>query len=105
MRRIIIAVGLALGFAFPVLAPAATYQGKNVDTHRYRGSVSNNDYGVYNNVEIKFQGDRAYIQLASGARLILNLDEEDISDPRAIPAHDLRRGIQWEIEVVDLHGR
>jgi hypothetical protein len=105
MRRSVIAAGFVFGLAFPSLSIAAEYQGRNVDGHRYRGSVSNNDYGLYTNVEIKFQGDRAYILLASGARLILNLDEEEIVDPHAISAHDPRRGIQWEIDVVDLHGR
>jgi hypothetical protein len=106
MRRTHLALvaGIAISLSSAAPASAAYYQGKSVDDHHYRGTVSNNDYGVYNNVEIRFQGDRAYITLASGGRLILNLDEERSStltrSPRAI-----RRGISWEIDVKDLHGR
>ena len=107
MRRTHLALvaGIAISLSSTAPASAAYYQGKSVDDHHYRGTVSNNDYGVYNNVEIKFQGDRAYITLPSGGRLILNLDEEEIVDPHAIGARDPRRGIQWEIDVKDLHGR
>jgi len=100
-----LAVAALLGPSIAAPASAAYYQGRSVDNHRYRCNVLNNDYGLYDNVEIKFQGDRAYITFASGGRLILNLDEEEIVDPHAIPANDPRRGIQWEINVKDLHGR
>jgi len=100
-----LALTLVLATATPAPASAASYQGRNVDDHRYRGTVSNNDYGVYSNVEIKFQGERAYVYFASGTRLILNLEDEEITDPHSVAAHDPRRGIQWELDVKDLHGR
>ena len=81
---------------------AASYQGRNVDSRRYHGSVVNYDYGAYDNVEIQFHGDRAFVYFPAGGRLVLILDEEDIQDAHHIRANDPRRGIEWEIDVRDL---
>jgi hypothetical protein len=93
----------ALLAAAPVLG--ATFQGKSVDGRRYQGSVLNNDYGLIDDVEIRFHAEHAYVYLRGGNRLVLILQEEDIVDPHRIPADDPRRGIVWEINVKDLGGR
>jgi hypothetical protein len=88
------ALSLASGQAL-----AAEYRGRNVDGRAYVATVSNNDYGTYHGVEIKFQGERAYVTFSRGGRLTLILDDEHIVDPRAITAQDHLRGITWEISV------
>ncbi len=80
-------------------ADAAESRGRNVDGRAYVATVSNNDYGTYHGVEIKFQGERAYVTFSRGGRLTLILDDEHIVDPRAITAQDHMRGITWEISV------
>jgi hypothetical protein len=72
---------------------------------RYHGSILNADYGLADNVEIRFDGDRADVYLRGGGRLILILQSEDIADPHRIPADDLQRGIVWEINAKDLGRR
>ena len=86
-------------------ARCATFHGKSVDGRRYQGSVLNNDYGLIDGVEIRFQSEHAYVYLHGGSRLVLILQDEDIADPHRIPADDPRRGIVWEINVKDLSGR
>jgi hypothetical protein len=86
-------------------AAAATFQGRNVDGRRYQASILNHDYGMIDGVEVRFESERAYIYLHGGGRLVLILQDEDIADPRRIPADDLRRGIVWEINVKDLRAR
>jgi hypothetical protein len=110
MTRIPAVASAALVFLWLALlaastAHSATYQGRNVDGKRYQGSVLNNDYGLIDDVEIKFHGDHAYVYLHGGGRLVLILDEEEIVDPHRIPASDIKRGIVWEINVKDLVGR
>ena len=86
-------------------AAAATFQGRSVDGPRYQASVLNNDYGLIDAVEVRFQGDHAYVYLHGGGRLVLLLQDEDIADPHRIAADDPRRGIVWEIDVKDLRAR
>ena len=97
----------ALLAALPAAPPtlAATFQGRSVDGRRYQGSVLNNDYGLIDGVEIRFHSEHAYVYLHGGGRLVLILQDEDIADPHRIPADDPRRGIVWEINVMDLSGR
>lgn len=97
---------LALALCLPSIpAAAATHKGRNVDGHRYHGSVLNNDYGSYDDTEIQFRGDHAYVYFPSGGRLVLFLEDEEIVDPHSIFAHDPRRGITWEIDVKDMNAR
>jgi hypothetical protein len=84
---------------------AATYQGRSVDGRRYQASVLNNDYGLIDAVEVRFQSEHAFVYLHGGGRLVLVLQDEDIADPHCIPADDPRRGIVWEINVKDLRAR
>ena len=44
--------------------------------------------------------DRA--RARGGGRLVLILQDEEITDPHRIPADDPQRGIVWEISVTDL---
>ena len=103
---IVLALTGLLG-ALIMTAPArcATYHGRSVDETRYQASILNNDYGQIDNVEVRFHGANAYVSVYGGARLVLILEDEEISDPRRIPAHDPRRGIMWEICVKDMRGR
>ena len=76
-----------------------------MDGRRYQASVLNPDYGLIDGVEIRFQSEHVYVYLHGGGRLVLILQDEDIADPRRIPADDPRRGIVWEIDVKDLRAR
>lgn len=106
MRRTEVIPLAALGLLTALLAagPAlpATYHGKSVDGRRYVASILNNDWGRFDNVEVKFHEDRAYAYLPSGGRLVLVLQDEEITDPHCIPAQDPRRGMWWEIDVKDM---
>lgn len=84
---------------------AASYQGHNVDSRRYHATVANSDYGTYENVEVKFQDDHAFVYFSRGGRLVLILREDEIVDPHEIIADDPLRGITWEIDVKDLVAR
>jgi len=86
-------------------AAAATFHGRNVDGVRYQASVLNADFGMIDAVEVRFQGDHAFVYVHGGGRLVLVLQDEDIADPHRIPADDPRRGVVWEIDVKDLGSR
>jgi hypothetical protein len=106
MRPILLGIAGLLAAVVPVEEPAAaTFQGRSVDGRRYQASILNPDYGIIDGVEVRFQGDHAYVYLHGSGRLVLVLQDEDIADPRRIPADDLRRGVVWEIHVKDLRSR
>jgi len=109
MRRsvpITLAAGSLLATLLAARAAApATFHGRSVDGRRYQASVLNNDYGMIDGVEVRFQSEHAYVYLRNGGRLVLILQDEDIADPHRIPAEDPRRGTMWEIDVRDLDGR
>ena len=106
MRRASHILAVALAALATVLAataaPAATYRGRSVDERSYRGSILNYDYGLVDNVEVRFHAEHAYVSLHNGGRLVLVLQDEEIADPHRIPAEDPRRGILWEICLTDL---
>ena len=105
-RSIVLAgAGLLVALLAAAGATAATFQGRSVDGRRYQASVLNPDYGLIDGVEVRFQSEHAYVYLHGGGRLVLILEDEDIADPRRIPADDPRRGIVWEINVKDLRAR
>jgi len=97
--------GLLAAFLAVVPVHAATFQGRIVDGVRYQGSILNADYGLIDGVEIRFDGEQAYVYLRGGGRLVLLLQSEEIADPHCIPADDLQRGIVWELNVRDLRHR
>ena len=106
IRPIVLAsAGLIVVLLAAAASAAATFQGRSVDDRRYHASVLNNDYGIIDAVEVRFESERAYVYLRGGGRLVLILQDEDIADPRRIPADDPRRGIVWEISVKDLRAR
>jgi hypothetical protein len=102
---VLMLAGLLAAQLAAVEARAATFQGKSVDGRRYQASVLNQDYGLIDGVEVRFQSEHAYVYLRGGGRLVLILQDEDIADPHCIPADDPRRGIVWELNVKDLHAR
>jgi hypothetical protein len=105
-RSIVLATsGLLAALLAVEEARAATFQGRSVDGRRYQASVLNHDLGLIDNVEVRFQSERAYVYLRGGGCLVLFLQDEDIADPRRIPADDPRRGVVWEINVKDLRAR
>lgn len=95
---------LSLVGTFLQVTPAtgAVYRNRNVDGKRYRATVSNFDYGTYENVEVRFQGDHAYLHFNAGGRVVLILEDEEILDPHEISAQDPRRGTTWVLDVKDL---
>lgn len=100
----VILASLAIGLV-ATASPAATYRGRSVDSRRYQGSVLNYDYGLIDDVEVKFHAEHAYVYLHGGGRLVLILQDEEIGDPHRIPADDPQRGIVWEICLTDLGPR
>lgn len=97
-----LALTLSLIVALSAPLGAASYEGRNVDDRRYHASIVNYDYGAYENVEVRFQGDHAFVYFAGGGKLVLILREEEIIDPHEILADDPLRGVIWEIDVKDL---
>jgi hypothetical protein len=91
--------------AATVPARAAVWQGRNVDGRTWHCDAMTNDFGRFNGCEVRFNGERAYLTLASGTRIILILEDEIIADPHQVVAFDHRRGIRWELDVHDLSGR
>jgi hypothetical protein len=102
---VLASAGLLMALLAVEEVSAATYQGRNVDGRRYQGSVLNHDFGLIDGVEVQFQSEHAFIYLHGGGKLVLILQDEEITDPRRIPADDPRRGIVWEINVKDLRSR
>jgi len=100
---VLFALGILLA-AGVTSAAAATYRGKSVDRLRYQGSILNADYGQYEDLDLKFHGDQIYVYFHGGGRIVLTLEDEEITDPHRIAAHDPRRGITWEVNVRDLGG-
>ena len=86
-------------------ARSAVYRGRNLDGPRYQASVLNNDFGLLDDVEVKFHGDHAYVFVHGGGRLVLILQDEEIVDPHRILADDPKRGVVWEINLKELGGR
>lgn len=89
----------------PAPASAARFHGKSVDGPRFHGSIINHDFGSFDDLEFRFQGETAYVYFPTGGRMVLILEDEEIANPRAISAHDPRRGIMWEIDVIDMGAR
>jgi hypothetical protein len=95
-------LGLALGLLLAARAEGAMFHDRNVDGRHYLATVTNGDFGSYEGVDVRFQGDHAYVHLPGGGRLVLILESDEIEDPHEIPAHDPRRGITWILDVKDL---
>lgn len=96
-----IAVTLALSLGLVPLAMAATYKGKHVDARWYSGKAVSTTYGGYDNVQIKFEGERVYIKVG-GQQVVAFLEAESIHDPHEIECNDPKRGVNWVLSVYDL---
>jgi hypothetical protein len=96
---LLILAALAAG---SIPAHGATYQGRSVDGRWYSADLFNADAGLYREVQVRFNGDIAYVQIPRGPQLNLQLHDEAIVDPRDIPARDHRRGLEWTIDVKNL---
>jgi hypothetical protein len=81
---------------------AAEFRGRVIDRRTWHCDATTNDFGVFRDCEVRFDGERAYVVLPHGVRLVLILDEENISDPHSVGAYDHKRGIRWELDVYDL---
>lgn len=105
MLRMPIAAAAIAGLvvaSMAIPAHAATYRGRSVDGPRYSARIENADLGSVEQVEIKFSGSNATVFLRSGSQIYLELDDEEITDPRHIDARDHKRGVTWEISVRNL---
>lgn len=97
--RIACTLALSLGLAFAT--HAASYQGKRVDARWYSGKAISTTYGGYDNVQIKFEGERVYIKVG-GQQIVAFLEEEAIHDPHEIACNDPKRGVNWVLSVYNL---
>ena len=104
-RYALASLGLLAGLLAAGAALPATYRGRDLDGRRYQASILNQDHGLIDNVEVKFHDEHAYVYLRGGWRLVLILQDEEITDPHHIPADDLRHGITWEINLKEQIGR
>ena len=96
------AIAALIVASMPAHAHAATYRGRSIDGPRYCARIENADLGSVEQVEIKFSGSHATVFLNSGSQIHLELDDEEISDPRHVDARDQRRGVTWEISIRNL---
>lgn len=97
--RIVVSLALTLGLA--TSSSAATYKGRHVDARWYSGKAVSTTYGGYDNVQIKFEGERVYIKVG-GQQIVAFLEEESIHDPHEIACNDPKRGVNWVLSVYDL---
>lgn len=97
--RILSAAILCLLLVPPVFG--ATYKGKGVDSRWYSGKAVSTTYGGYDDVQIKFQGERVYIKVG-GSQIVAFLEDEAISDPHGIECNDPKRGVNWVLTVRNL---
>jgi len=95
------ALVIALTLGLVTAASAATYHGKPVDSRWYTGKVVSTTFGGYDNVQVRFEGERVYIKIG-GTQIVAFLEEEAIHDPHDIACHDPKRGVNWVLSVYDL---
>jgi len=91
---------MPLMFLFITLAAfGAQYDGQKVDGCRYWGSARSLDTGKYYPASVVFEQNHAIVNLESGKRLDLTLDDETIEDPEEVIGAD--PGEQWWALSVD----
>jgi hypothetical protein len=90
----------ALALLLPATMSAATFRGRPVDGRWYEGRAVSTTYGAYD-CRIQFHGDQVYLRLG-GVQVVGVLDDEVITNPHEIIAHDPRRGVDWTIDCFDL---
>jgi hypothetical protein len=95
-------LALACAAAAPRPAGAATYQGRSIDGRWYQARAVNTTYGAYD-VEVRFSGERVLMRItSSGQQLVAILEDEAITDPHEVVAHDPPRGVDWTIDCFGL---
>ena len=95
-------IAFLLVLLVPTACAAATFRGRSVDWCRFSASIVNEDFGAITGVEVKFSGHNATVYVRGSTQLHLMLDDDEITDPRHIAAHDDRRGVDWEIDIRNL---
>ena len=89
--------------ALPSPATPATYDGRVIDGHWYNGSAVNHLAGKFDDCRIRFESEKLYVKVPSGATIVGFMDEEIISDPHEIHVYDPKRSLYWIVDVVDLN--
>ncbi len=102
MSRALVPLVLAAALLAAAPASAAEFRGRNIDRHTWHCTASTNDYGSFHDVEVRFDGERAYLTFDNGVRIVLVLDDERILDPHHVMADDHKRGVRWELDLIDL---
>lgn len=83
-------------------APAAMFNGRNVDDKWYEGRCVSTTYGAYR-CQIKFNGDRAFFRPeGTSIQIVGIMEDETINDPHEILVNDPKRGVNWTLEVINL---
>jgi hypothetical protein len=90
---------MPLIYLFVTLAYGAQYEGQKVDGCRYWGFARSLDTGKYYPASVVFEQDHAIVNLESGKRLDLTLDDETIEDPEEVIGTD--PGEQWWALSID----
>lgn len=100
LRPTRVLIALALGPLVAGLLSAAAFRGRNVDGRWYEGRAVSNTYGAYD-CRIQFHGENVYLQVGA-VQIVGILDDEVITNPHEILAHDPRRGVDWTINCYNL---
>ncbi len=102
MLRAVVILALTGALVAALPAASAEYRGRNIDRHTWHCDASSNDFGVFRGLEVRFDGERAYLMFPRGGRIVLVLDDERITDPHAVTAYDHVRGVRWTLDLLDL---
>lgn len=92
-------LALAAGASFVAPASAADYGGRCVDGKYFNASAAASPYGTFEDVQVKFQGERVYIRFPHGLQIIAILEDERIDDPHEVIAQDDKRDLTWVLDV------
>jgi len=82
----------------------AQYKGQKIDGRQYWGFAHSLDTGKYYPACVVFEQNHATVNLESGKRLDLTLDDETIEDPEEVVATD-PRGQWWALSIDGLDER
>jgi hypothetical protein len=94
----------SLFLCMTLAAFGAQYEGQKVDGRRYWGFARSLDTGKYYLASMVFEQNHATVDLESGKRLDLTLDDETIEDPEEVVATD-PRGLWWALSLDGLGER
>lgn len=80
-------------------ARAAEYKGRNLDGTLFDATAFAKDTGRRYEVKVEFEEDQVIVIFPPCTRVALALDGEEITNPRKIPAFDVKRDVDWEISI------